>query len=87
MLVHMCTFQGDVTAVFGRISFFRTWLEEEMREATVCMNGFDADTALPRNLNPRNWVQARPAVHTRINVGNKKRTKNKNKKGKKNKRE
>ena len=58
-----------------------------MKEATVCRNGFDADAALPRNLNPRNWVQPRPAVHTRINVGNKKRTKNKNKKGKKNKKE
>ena len=57
-----------------------------MKEATVCKNGFDADAALPRNLNPRR-VQARPAVHTRINVGNKKRTKNKNKKGKKNKKE
>ena len=83
-------FQGDITAVFGRISFFRTWLEEEMKEATVCRNGFDADAALPRSLNPRNWgKQPRPAVHTRINVGKKKRTKNKNKnkKGKKNKKE
>ena len=82
-------FQGDVTAVFGRISYFRGWLESEMKEATVCKNGFDADTALPRNLNPRNWSRLgkRPAVHTRINLGNKKRKhKNKNK-GKKNKKE
>ena len=86
--MEMMTFQGDVTAVFGRISHFRTWLEGEMKEATVCKNGFDADTALPRNLNPRNWGrQKRPAVHTRLNLGNKKRNKNKNKKGKKNKKE
>ena len=60
-----------------------------MKEATVCKNGFDADTALPRNLNPRNWSRLgkRPAVHNRINLGNKKRNnKNKNK-GKKNKKE
>ena len=74
--------------MFARISFFRTWLEEEMKEATVCKNGFDADAALPRNLNPRNWgEQPRPAVHTRVNVGNKKKRNNKNKKGPKNKKE
>ena len=75
--------------MFSRISFFRQWLEAEMKGATVCKNGFDADTALPRNLNPRNWsrLAKRPAVHTRINLGNKKRNnKNKNK-GKKNKKE
>ena len=78
----------EIAAVFGRISYFRTWLEGEMKEATVCKNGFDADAALPRNLNPRNWGrQKRPAVHTRLNLGNKKRNKNKNKKGKKNKKE
>ena len=82
------TFQGDITAVFARISYFRTWLEGEMKEATVCKNGFDADAALPRNLNPQNWGrQKSPAVHTRLNLGNKKRNKNKNKKGKKNKKE
>ena len=78
--------------MFGRISYFRTWLEGEMKEATVCKNGFDADTALPRNLNPRNWslLARRPAVHhTRINVGNNKKRNNKKKyrKGKKNKKE
>ena len=80
------TFQGDITAVFARISHFRTWLEGEMKEATVCKNGFDADTALPRNLNPRNWGRhERPAVHTRIDLGNKKRNKKKkNKVGRKN---
>lgn len=73
--------------MFGRISYFRTWLEGEMKEATVCKNGFDADTALLRNLNSRNWGRhERPAVHKRINLGNKKRTKkNKNKMGTKNK--
>ena len=88
--MEMMTFQGDITAVFGRISYFRTWLEGEMKEATVCKNGFDADSALPRNLNPQNWGrQKRPAVHTKLNLGNKKRSKNKNKKGKgkKNKKE
>jgi len=87
------SFTGDVSAVFSRISFFRQWLEAEMKGATVCRNGFDADTALPRNLNPRNWssLAKRPAVHTRVNLGNKKRNKNrnrnKNKKGKTNKKE
>ena len=79
--------------MFSRISFFRQWLEAEMKGATVCKNGFDADTALPRNLNPRNWsrLAKRPAVHTRVNLGNKKkntkRNKNKNKKRKTNKKE
>ena len=79
------TLQGDVTAVFGRISYFRTWLEGEMQGAAVCRNGFDADTALPRDLTPRS-SQPRPPVHTRMNVGNTKRVKKnkKNKKGKKN---
>ena len=58
-----------------------------MKEATVCKNGFDADAALPRNLNPRSWVQPRPAVHTRINVGNKNKRTKKNKKGPNNKKE
>ena len=52
-----------------------------MQGATVCRNGFDADTALPRNLSPTNWAErARPPVHTRMSVaGTKKRNKNKNK--------
>ena len=72
--------------MFGQISYFSRWLEGEMKEKTVCKNGFDADSAPARNLNPRNWGRdERPAVHTRINPGNKKRTKkNKNKMGTKN---
>ena len=57
-----------------------------MQGATVCRNGFDADTTLPRNLSPTNWAErARPPVHTWMSVaGTKKRNKNKNK-NKKNK--
>ena len=52
-----------------------------MQGATVCRNGFDADTALPRNLSPTNWAErARPPVHTRMSMAcTKKRNKNKNK--------
>ena len=50
-----------------------------MQGATVCRNGFDADTALPRNLSPTNWAErARPPVHTRMSVAcTTKRNKNK----------
>merc|ERR1719468_1273538 len=39
----------DATAVFGRITTLRSWLEEKMPGATTCSNGFDADEKLTRN--------------------------------------
>ena len=55
-----------------------------MQGATVCRNGFDADTSLPKNLSPTNWAErARPPVHTRMSVaGTRKRNRNKNKRNK-----
>merc|ERR1719445_2923304 len=40
---------GPYTAVFGRITTLRGWLEEKMPGATTCSNGFDADEKLTRN--------------------------------------
>ena len=39
---------GPYTAVFGRITQLRGWLEEKMPGATTCSNGFDADEKLTR---------------------------------------
>merc|ERR1711988_1741774 len=40
---------GPYTAVFGRLTQLRGWLDEKMAGATTCSNGFDADEKLTRN--------------------------------------
>merc|ERR1719225_513660 len=75
----------DGTAVFGRITTLRGWLEGKMPGATTCSNGFDADEKLTRNWSnsgASRWKQQAETERRRQEDINKKKRKEEKKRRK-----
>jgi len=69
-------------SIFGRVSYFRTWLEDQMPDVKTCRNGFNADSALARSPSWARLAQEQAERARRKQEKQRKRERRKNKKGK-----